>query len=192
VEQVAALVAARGVPFYMTLDHSHVIFKIDNPEEQKVQDMKADVDSGALILDPSRPGNVAKKWIDANFVHHAHARAAVPANPINVWAKHPDGRFGRGIQYPFMRPNPGEYVADWDEAKLEPWKQVVRDLLAHHATQANSPIGQISCEHIPAIDYGAGHKYSIFENNVACARWIREEWAKALAAATAGTTATTH
>jgi hypothetical protein len=28
-----------------------------------------------------------------------------------------------------------------------------------------------------------GHKYSIFENNVACARWMREEWAKALAAA---------
>jgi hypothetical protein len=181
VEKVAALVQARGVPFHMTLDHSHVIFKIDNPEEQQIQNLKGDVDSGALILDPSQPGNVAKRWIDANFVYHAHARAAVPANPVNIWARHPDGRFGRGIQYPFMKPNPGEYLADWDEARLEPWKRTIRDLLAHHATHDDSPIRQISCEHIPAVDYGAGHKYSIFENNVACARWIREEWSKALA-----------
>ncbi|MFZ9415093.1 MAG: hypothetical protein ACO3DJ_16610 [Alphaproteobacteria bacterium] len=188
VEKVAALVKARGVPFNMTLDHSHVIFKIDNPKEQLVQGMKADVDSGALVLDPSKPGNVAKRWIDSNFVHHAHARAAVPANPVNTWAKHPDGSFGRGIQYPFMKPNPGEYLAEWDEARLEPWKRVLRDLFAYHATHAQSPIRQVSCEHIPAIDYGAGHKYSIFENNVACARWMREEWGKALAAANANPT----
>jgi hypothetical protein len=56
-------------------------------------------------------------------------------------------------------------------------------LLAHHASHDDSPIRQISCEHIPAVDYGAGHKYSIFENNVACARRIREEWSKALTAA---------
>ena len=49
VEQVAAIVKRRGVPFHMTLDHSHVIFKIDNPKEQLVQDMKADVDSGKQI-----------------------------------------------------------------------------------------------------------------------------------------------
>ena len=79
VEQVAALVAQRGLPFHMTLDHSHVIFKMDNPTEQQVQGMKDDVDAGRLILDPARPGNVAKRWIDANFVHHAHARAAAPA-----------------------------------------------------------------------------------------------------------------
>ena len=182
VERVAALVKQRGLPFYMTLDHSHVIFKIDNPREQMVQDMKADIDAGRLILDPAKPGNVAKKWIDANFVHHAHARCAVPANPINTWAKHPDGGFGRGIQYPFIKPKPGEYLAAWDETKLEPWKRVVRDLLAYHATHEASPIRQISCEHIPAVDYGAGHKYSIFEQNVACARWMREEWTKALAA----------
>jgi hypothetical protein len=29
---------------------------------------------------------------------------------------------------------------------------------------------------IPPPDYGAGAKYSIFDNNVACARWIREAW----------------
>lgn len=181
VEQVAALVRQRGVPFFMTLDHSHVIFKIDNPKEQLVQGMKADIDAGRLVLDPSQPGNVAKKWIDANFVHHAHARCAVPANPVNTWARHPDGSFGRGIQYPFVRPGPGDYVDDdWDEQRLDPWKRVVHDLLAHHAKHEESPIRQISCEHIPAVDYGAGHKYSIFEQNVACARWIRAQWAAAL------------
>lgn len=188
VERVAQRVRARGVPFHMTLDHSHVIFKIDNPREQEVQDMKADVEAGRLVLHPERPGNVSKRWIDANFVHHAHARCAVPANPVNTWARHPDGRFGRGIQYPFVRPQPGEYVTDdWDEQRLAPWKHVVRDLLDHHAGRADSPLGQISCEHIPAVDYGAGHRYSIFEQNVACARWLRDEWGRALARASTTT-----
>ena len=183
VEQVAELVRQQGLPFFMTLDHSHVIFKMDNPKEQQVQNMAADVAAGRLILDPFQSGNVAKRWIDANFVHHAHARCAVPANPINTRAKHPDGSFGRGIQYPFVRPKAGDYVTDdWDEQRIEPWKRVVRDLLAHHASHAASPIAQISCEHIPAIDYGAGHGYSIFEQNIACATWLRSEWAQALAA----------
>ena len=181
VERVARLVEARGLPFRLTLDHSHVIFKIDNPVEQRVQGMKEDVDAGRVVLEPDRPGNVTSRWIDANWVHHAHARAAVPGNPVNVWAKHPDGSHGRGIQYPFVRPNEGEYVAEWDERRLEPWKIVVRNLLRHHATVPSSPIRQISCEHIPAVDYGAGHKYSIFDNNVACARWLRDEWSRTLA-----------
>lgn len=29
---------------------------------------------------------------------------------------------------------------------------------------------------IPYVDYGSGVKYSILDNNIACARWIREEW----------------
>ncbi len=181
VARVAALVEARGVPFRMTLDHSHVIFKIDNPAEQDVQAMRADVESGAVVLDPAKPGNVCARWIAANYVAHAHARAAIPANPINTRAKHPDGRYGRGIQYPFVRPEPGQYVAEWDEAKLEPWKRVVRELFAHHAADEKSPLAMVSCEFIPGIDYGAGQGYSIFEHNVACARWMRAEWAKAAA-----------
>ena len=181
VSQVGELVRQRGVPFNMTLDHSHVIFKMDNPKEQEVQGMKADIDAGRVVLDPTKPGNVVKQWIDANYVHHAHARAAIPANPVNIWGKHPDGSIGRGIQYPFFKPQPGEYLAEWDERKLEPWKRVVRDLLAYHASHDDSPIRQISCEHIPAPDYGGGHKYSVFEQNVACARWLRDEWSQALA-----------
>jgi hypothetical protein len=44
---------------------------------------------------------------------------------------------------------------------------------------------QISCEHIPAVDYGAGYKYSNIKKNIACACWLREEWSKALTAAAA-------
>lgn len=181
VEQVATLVQQRGLPFHMTLDHSHVIFKMDNPEEQLVQGMKADIDAGRLVLDPAEPGNVAKRWIDGNLVRLAHARAAVPANPVNTWARHPDGRFGRGIQYPFCRPGEGEYVAEWDVRKLEPWKTVVRELLRHHASAPLSPLEHVSCEFIVATDYGEGHRYSTFDNNVACAGWLRAEWSAAIA-----------
>lgn len=181
VERVARLVAERGVPFHMTLDHSHVIFKMDNPAEQDVQAMRADVEAGRVILDPAKPGNVCSQWIGAGYVTHAHARAAVPANPINIRARHPDGSLGRGIQYPFIRPEPGQYHAEWDESRLEPWKRVIRNLFAFHARNPASPLGQISCEHIPAVDYGAGAGYSIFEQNVACAKWLRAEWAAAIA-----------
>src|SRR5260221_3034573 len=89
VERVAELVERRGAKFNMTLDHSHVIFKIDNPVEQEVQGMRADVESGALVLDPFKPGNICQRWIDAGYVRHAHARAAVPNGPVNVWAPTP-------------------------------------------------------------------------------------------------------
>lgn len=182
VMEVAQLVEARGIPYRMTLDHSHVIFKIDNPEEQDVLDMRRDVESGAVVLDPYQDGNVCDQWINRNYVWHCHARAAVPNNPKNIWGQHPDGRVGRGIQYPFIQPAPGEYHSDWDEALLEPWKEVVRHLLAYHAAHDDSPLGQISTEFIPGPDYGMGHKYSIFEHSVACARWIKDTWAETLAA----------
>ena len=176
VERVGRLVEARGIPFNMTLDHSHVIFKIDNPKEQAVQGMTAEIEAGRLVLDPFTPGNVCQIWIEAGWVRHAHARAAVPNNPVNVWARHPDGTFGRGVQYPFIRPQPGEWHSDWDEARLEPWKEVVRQLLAWHARHPESRLGQVSTEFIPPPDYGGGAKYSIFEQNVACAQWLRDTW----------------
>ncbi len=181
VAAVAELVERRGVPFNMTLDHSHVIFKMDNPKELTIEDTQQDVDAGLVILDPFTPGNLCEKWISSNWVRHAHARPAVPANPVNVWAKHPDGRLGRGIQYPFVQPEPGEWHSAWDEAALEPWKQVVRMLFAHHARDERSRLGQVTVEMIPGIDYGAGARYSIFDHSVACARWLRSTWEATLA-----------
>ena len=176
VEPVARLVESRGVPFNMTLDHSHVIFKMDNPAEQAVQGMKAEIDAGRLVLDPALPDHVCGRWIEAGWVRHAHARAAIPNNPVNVWASHPDGRPGRGVQYPFVEPAPGEWHSAWQEERLEPWKAVIRQLMRWHADHPESRLGQISTEFIPPPDYGGGAKYSIFEHNVACARWLRETW----------------
>ena len=176
VEQVATLVEQRGIPFHMTLDHSHVIFKMDNPREQEVQGMRPDVESGRLILDPYMPGSVTERWIKANWVRHAHARPAVPANPINIWARHPDGSFGRGVQYPFIEPQAGEWHSPWAAHRLEPWKEVVRQLLRHHFEDPGSKLETLSLEMIANTDYGAGAKYSLFRNNVACASWIRSEW----------------
>ena len=181
VARVAELVARHGVHFNMTLDHSHVIFKIDNPAEQDVQEMRADVESGRLVLDPGLPGNVCGQWIGANYVRHCHARAAVPNGPPNIWAMM-GGKPGRGIQYPFLEPKPGEFHSAWSADKLEPWKEVIRQMLAHHATDPDSKLATISTEFIPWPDYGGGAKYSLFENSVACAHWIRDEWARAQAA----------
>jgi hypothetical protein len=175
VEKVAEKVRARGLAFNMTMDHSHVVMKMDNPKELEVQNLDQDVAAGNVILDPSKPGNVAKSWIQANYVVIAHARPAVPNNPINIWAKHPDGRTGRGVQYPWIEPKEGQWHSAWEESQLEPWKTTIRDLLAHHATNSGSRLHCLTLEMIPPPDYGAGAKYSIFDNNVACARWIRDE-----------------
>jgi len=183
VARVGERVEQRGAKFNITLDHSHVIFKIDNPREQEVQGLRADIEAGLVELDPFRPHDVCSQWIERNWIRHAHARASVPANPVNVWARLPDGRFGRGIQYPFVRPRPGEWHADWDEAKLEPWKEVLRRLLQFHARRPDSCLGQISTEFIPFPDYGGGAKYSMFENAVACVTWLQQSWKEIQAAA---------
>jgi len=192
IERVAEAVEKHGVKFNMTLDHSHVIFKIDNPQAQEVQGMRADVEAGRIELDPFKPGNVCQRWIDAGYVRHAHARAAVPNGPPNVWMTGADGKPGRGIQYPFIRPKPGEWHSEWDAAKLEPWKQVVRQLMRHHATDPDSRLQTISTEFIPFPDYGGNARYSIFEHSVACARWLRQTWAETLAEVSPATPQPAH
>ncbi|MSP66527.1 MAG: hypothetical protein EXQ96_00195 [Alphaproteobacteria bacterium] len=179
VAAVGRAVEARGVPFHMTLDHSHVIFKIDHPEEQERSGIRAAVASGALVLDPFRPGSVAAEWIASGWVRHCHARAAVPNNPKNLDATDAEGRPGRGIQYPFKRPGVGEYHSPWEEARLEPWKEVARQLLRHHAADPAGTLGQISTEFIPNLDYGQGCRYSLFEQGVACVEWTRGAFAEA-------------
>ncbi len=176
IQRVAEMVEARGIPYNMTLDCSHIIFKIDNPEEQAVQNMRADIDAGTLELNPAKPNHVCGIWIERNWIRHCHARAAAPGGPKNAWMNHPNGKPGRGIQYPFVKPEPGQWHAAWNEEKLEPWKMVMRQLMRHHAENPASRLRQISTEFIPNPDYGGGAKYSIFEQNVACAKWLRAEW----------------
>ena len=176
VARVGRMVEERNVEFNITLDHSHVIFKIDNPKEQKIFDTDKQIAAGEVILDPYTPGNVVEQWIKAGWVRHCHARAAIPNNPVNETGRHPDGSVGRGIQYPFVQPGPGEYHADWDGALLEPWKECIRMLMRHHAADPAGKLGQISTEFIPGTDYGEGCKYSLFDQAVACVEWMRETW----------------
>ena len=176
VSEVANMVEDRGVPFRMTLDHSHVIFKIDNEFEQRIADITSAIETGELVLDPFQPRSICQEWIDRGFVNHCHARAAVPNNPKNTRYTYPDGSPGRGVQYPFFEPKPGEFPGEWAEHRLEPWKEVVRQLLRYHANNEDSKLGQISTEFIPGPDYGRGHDYSLFDHAVACARWIKTTW----------------
>lgn len=191
VDIVAQLVEARRVPFRITLDHSHVIFKIDNPREQKVFGMDQAIADGSLVLDPFAPGNICDLWIERGLVGHAHARATVPANPLNIWGRHPGldelpsslhprDVTGRGIQYPFIEPGEGEWHSPWQEARIEPWKEVIRHLVDDAARRPQQFFNTISAEFIVFPDYGQGAKYSSFDNSLACTRWLRETWEAAV------------
>lgn len=90
--------------------------------------------------------------------------------------RRPDGRPGRAIQYPFVEPEPGSFHRPWREDALAVWKAAVRDLLAWMRAQPARAPAQISCEFIPFPDYGGGGRYDIWQNNIACARWLRETW----------------
>ncbi len=189
---VARMVHAHGVPFRLTLDHSHVIFKgANNQIEQAVFNIREQIDSGDLILDPFEAGNVTDLWIEHGLVCHVHARSAAPNNPKNIWAQHPDINnlrsslhppmtVGRGIQYPFVEPAPGQWHSDWVASDLDAWKLVMKNVLRKHAITPDSELKTISTEFIPYTDYGEGSTYSLFENNTACANWIRSEWEKAI------------
>ena len=176
IAEVGDAIETEGIPFNMTLDHSHVIFKIDNPEEQAMFGLAESLAAGDVVIDPYDPNCVTHQWISSGWVAHCHARAAVPNNPKNTPAIGDDGQCGRGIQYPFRQPAEGEYHAVWDESRLDPWKEVVRDLMRYHATHDDSRLGQISTEFIPNLDYGEKCKYSLFEHSIACAQWMRSTW----------------
>ena len=176
VAPVAEMVRARGVPFNFTLDYSHCVFKIDNPEELQRSGIREDVDAGRIVLDPYEPGNLCDRWLDMNMVVYAQFRPVVPNNPKNIWAMDENGRPGRGIQYPFFRPEPGQWHSPWHDWKLEVSKEAVRKVLRYHLTHPDSPLRFMNTEMIDTVDYGKNAKYSLFEHNVACAQWIRSTW----------------
>ena len=108
VATVAVKLRNRGIPFNFTLDYSHVIFKIENPEEQDLCGIREDVEAGALVLDPFEDGTLCDLWLDFGIVVWAQTRHASPNGPKNAWVKDEARNPGRGIQYPFTRPKPGE------------------------------------------------------------------------------------
>ncbi|RDK03236.1 xylose isomerase [Paraburkholderia lacunae] len=187
VAQVGELLARDGIALRLTLDHSHLIFKIGNEEELDASRIRTLVEAGEIVLDPAAPDAIFKEWIARGWVHHAHARSVIPNNPRNSRMRRPDGRPGRGIQYPFVRPAAAQWDGSWDEAALLPWKNAVRHLLNARVQGSVATPQHISCEFIPFADYGGGAGYSIFENNVACAAWLRNTWLAQITGQTAVT-----
>ena len=178
VRPVAEKVRAHGVPFNFTMDYSHCVFKMDNLEEQDISGIREDVQAGRVILDPFEKGNLCETWLDMGIVVYAQFRPVAPNGPKNLWVKDENGNFGRGIQYPFVKPGPGEWHSPWQAWKLEPSKRFLTNVLTYHLTRADSPLKFVTTEMIDLFDYGENAKYSLFENNVACAHWIRAEWAR--------------
>lgn len=184
---VAQIVKQHGIPFRLTLDHSHVIFKMDNPVEQAVFDIAGDVEAGKLVLDPHQKDHICGQWLEAGIVGHMHLRSAAPNNPKNIWMHHPDAQklasskhpastIGRGVQYPFIQPDNGEWHSHWDATYLEPWKEVVRQAIAYNRSKLDhASFAMMTTEFIPYPDYGGGAKYSIFENACACAVWVKDQ-----------------
>ena len=173
VQELGEWLEQRGAKLHLTLDHSHLLFKLGNPEELTNSGLGAEPDLGWSLLHPDSPDNFYARWLDRGWIAHAHARSVqchgVP-NPLMTRGDKP----GRGVQYPFIQPPATTYHQAWAESELTPWKQAVNNLWQWKTAHPNSSFNQISCEFIPFPDYGGGVRYSIFEQNVACAKWLRE------------------
>jgi hypothetical protein len=186
VRPVAEKVRARGVRFNFTLDYSHCVFKIENPAEQDISHVRQDVQAGRMVLDPFEAGNLCDEWLAMDMTLFAQFRPVAPNGPPNVWARDEAGNIGRGIQYPFVRPRPGEWHSDWHAYKLEASKEALRKALRYHLTHEHSPLRFVSTEMINMLDYGQNARYHHFEQNLACARWIRATWQQMTAMHAAG------
>jgi hypothetical protein len=173
VERVAELLARRQVQLRITLDHSHLVFKMDHPAELALSGLAGVPNGGRDALTA-----FYRQWLAEGWVAHAHTRSVAPGMPFNKAIERRPGLPGRAIQYPFIAPPDGSFHSDWQAEKLAPWKQAVREMLASMQAQPASTPQRISCEFIPFADYGGGGHYSIWDNNIACAAWLREEWAK--------------
>lgn len=178
VDTVGELLARRGVALRLTLDHSHLLFKIGNPQELALSGLQDAPEGARALLAPGQASTLYDHWLEEGWVVHAHTRSVAPGLQGNAAMQRSPGVPGRAIQYPFVAPAPGTFHAAWAPACLEDWMQAVRDLLAWMQRAPGRTPAQISCEFIPFPDYGGGGRYSIWENNLACAAWLRAEWVK--------------
>jgi hypothetical protein len=176
VSRVARMVREHGIPFNFVLDHSHVLLKVENPEEQDVSGIREDVEAGRLLIDPYEEGNVLDEWIGMGMTVWLQVRPVSPNGPKNQWAMKDGGSWGRACQYPFLKPKPGEWHSPWHAWRVEPCKDVVRRVLRHHRDHPGDPLRWITTDMIDMPDYGGGAKYSLIEQNAAIARWVRKTW----------------
>ncbi len=186
VKPLCERVRSYGVPFNFTLDYSHCVFKMENPGEQDLSGIREAVERGEIVLDPFEEGNYCDQWLAMNMVSYAQFRPAVPNGPKNIWAADAQGQPGRGIQYPFMRPTPGQWHSPWHAWRLEPIKESIRKIFRYHLAHPDSPLEFMNTEMLATLDYGMNAKYSLFEHNTACAVWLRKTWDTLAAQAAAG------
>lgn len=177
VERVAELLARRHVLLRLTLDHSHLIFKIGHPEELALSDLADEPEGARALLAPGHERTLYNQWLREGWVAHAHARSVAPGVPHNAAMNRRQSLPGRAIQYPLVQPLAGCFHTAWEVERLQPWKQAVRELLTWMQSHPKAAPQQVSCEFIPFADYGGGGRYSIWDNNLACAAWLRQEWA---------------
>ena len=173
VSELGEWLAQRGAPLYLTLDHSHLIFKIDNPQQLAKSGLAGELDLGHALLHPDSADNFYAQWLERGWIAHAHTRSVQTNGAPNVLASI-QGQPGRGIQYPFVQAPEGTYYQAWDESELTTWKRAVEKLLEWKKAHPDTGFNQISCEFIPFPDYGGGARYSIMQQNIACAHWLRQ------------------
>jgi hypothetical protein len=184
--QVAKLVRSRGVPFNFTMDYSHINFKIGNDVELELSGIRDDVESGRLRIDPFEANSLCDQWLADGIVRLVQFRTAAPNQGPNIWSRNEDGSATRGIQYPIVRPKTGEWHSPWHAYLLEPSKQVIRKVLAHHLRADDSRLRCMTTEMIDMPDYGMGARYNLFEQNVEAAKLIRKIWQESHALHLAG------
>ncbi|OPK10194.1 xylose isomerase [Pseudomonas sp. VI4.1] len=186
IEPIALKLREQGVPFNFTLDYSHVIFKINNPQELDISGVRREVESLEMKLDPFEAGSLCEQWLDLNIVKWTQLRVVAPNQPKNLWYQNESGEFARGIQYPITRPAIGEWHSEWNAFLTEPSKEAIRKALRYHITHPDSPLEYITTEMINLPDYGAAAKYNLFEQNIEAARFIRRAWQETQALYKAG------
>ena len=84
---------------------------------------------------------------------------------------------GRGIMYPFIKPQPGEWHSPWSACMLEPTKEVVRKVLRYHKNDTEKRLKYITTEMINLPGYGHNAKFSLIDQNTAIAKYVRDVWA---------------
>ena len=186
VSKIAKMIQDRGIRFNFTMDYSHVNFKINNPEELDASGVREAVEAGKVVLDPFEKNSLCEQWLKMNIVKWTQLRTVAPNQPNNLWHKNDDGSYARGIQYPIIKPGPGEWHSPWSAYLLEPSKEAIRQVMRYHITHPESPLSIITTEMINLADYGLGAKYNLFEQNVEAARFIRRAWAETVALHNAG------
>ncbi len=177
---------ARGIKFALTIDYSHVIFKITNAAQQEISGVREALEQGRVVLDPFEEGNLCSEWLSQNVVEFAQFRPVSPRNPVNFWGRGEDGSLPRGIMYPFTRPEPGQWHSYWQAHELAACKEAFRTVMAYHLTHEASPLKYVITEMIPSADYGLNAKFSLLEHNAAAAAWIRASWSQLKAMRAAG------